>query len=247
MSLISTLHPTYAFFHNPWELGNFMVDLDRFARMIRGELEPGPKKINIHPNARDVAKFHKWALAHPDEGIALDIETAPERAGKEWGYTGKDPTRCKLKVIGIGNCEVALSYKWRNNGSRIERAFRALLEDDRVLKILHNGDWFDLRVLDRYALPVRSTFDTRDALCPQHHLSNLPTSGRPTPTTTPGRKTRATKRRVSSSRKTRRSSASTTATTVSSPRGRNVESFKKLIGSLIGSRGSTPTRGASPR
>jgi DNA polymerase I-like protein with 3'-5' exonuclease and polymerase domains len=163
MSLISTLHPTYAFFHNPWELGNFMVDLDRFARMIRGELEPGPKKINIHPNARDVAKFHKWALAHPDEGIALDIETAPERAGKEWGYTGKDPTRCKLKVIGIGNCEVALSYKWRNNGSRIERAFRALLEDDRVLKILHNGDWFDLRVLDRYALPVRSTFDTRDA------------------------------------------------------------------------------------
>ena len=160
MSLIVTHHPTLAFFHDPFSLGAFLIDLDRFSRMTKGKLEPGPKRININPKSSDVRRFHKWALRTHSE-IAVDIETAPEHPDRPW--TGKDPTRAKLKIVGIGNTEEALSHRWTDGSKKIERALKTLLEDTQVTKILQNGDWFDLRVFVRYGVTPVNCHDTRDA------------------------------------------------------------------------------------
>ena len=162
MRIIPSWHPTYAFFRNPYEWATFDVDLDRFARMIRGELEAGPKHINITPSVRAVSLFHKRALRNK-EPVALDIETVPRRPGKEWGYTGKKPTEAKLQLLGLGFCDEAMSLQWGFGTSAVERAVKALLEDTRVVKILQNGDYFDLIVLRRFGVTVNNVVDTRDA------------------------------------------------------------------------------------
>lgn len=161
MTLITTWHPTFALFKNPYEAGPFVIDLDRFARAIRGKLIAGPKRINIRPTAAHVNAYRRRARA-TGEPVATDIETRPE-AGDADGFTGKDPTRCRLKAVGLGFADEGLSFIWRDAGPALRRAVRRLLQDPRITKVFHNGDWFDLRVLRRYGVPVRNVFDTRDA------------------------------------------------------------------------------------
>lgn len=161
MTLITTWHPTFALFRNPYEAGAFVLDMDRFARAIKGQLVAGPRRININPTAADVIAYHKRAL-RTGEYVAVDIETRPE-SGDSVGFTGKDPTRCRLKAVGLGFCDEGLSFIWREGLPSVRRALRNLLADQRVTKTFHNGDWFDLRVLSRYGIRVRSVFDTRDA------------------------------------------------------------------------------------
>lgn len=146
MSLLVTWHPAFAAFKAPREMGVFAVDVDRFARMIRGQLEPSPYVIT-EPTARDVRR-----LVKESEFIAVDIETRPE--SKEEPWTGKDPTRAKLKTIGLGNCEWGLSTVWVG-GRLVEKAIVEVLENPRILKVLQNGPWFDLRILARYGIEVR--------------------------------------------------------------------------------------------
>lgn len=93
--------------------------------------------------------------------VSLDIETGPETREEPW--TGKDPTRAKLRTIGFGTAEWGLSYKWGTNRA-VEHAIRQLLSSERgPVVVLHNGPWFDLRVLVRYGLSVLRWEDTRDA------------------------------------------------------------------------------------
>ena len=154
--VIPSFHPTFAFFYSPFELGAFMADLDRFARMIHGKLEKPPHSIIIQPTVADVKRMFREPV------VAVDIETAPMRKGKKWQFTGKDPTRARLKTIGLGCKTWGLSYWWKGDGNAVERAIKAGLADPRIKKIGHNYTWFDDRVLRRYGITTRNLEDTRD-------------------------------------------------------------------------------------
>src|SRR5690606_6252188 len=56
-----------------------------------------------------------------------------------------------------------VSHWWTDGRKRVEREIKRILEDPNIVKVFHNGDWFDLRVLQRYGIRVRNVFDTRDA------------------------------------------------------------------------------------
>ena len=155
MALIGTWTPGYAIHRNPYEWGAFSLDLQRFARLVRGTTVPPPARIITNPSAQDV-----FDLVASSPYIAVDIETAPETDETPW--TGKDPTRATLKTIGLGTADAGLSHRWCGNGCPVERAIRQVLADRAITKVFHNGPWFDLRVLARFQFPVNNWEDTRD-------------------------------------------------------------------------------------
>ena len=95
--------------------------------------------------------------------MAVDIETVPRKPGKEWRYTGKKPTEAKLQLLGIGFPDEGLSLLWGFGNSAVEVAMKKLLADPRIVKVLQNGDYFDLIVLKRFGVEVINVEDTRDA------------------------------------------------------------------------------------
>lgn len=153
MSLIATWSPAFALFKQPWETGHFNIDVDRFARMIRGQLRAGPSRLEIRPRAEDVAAVVQ------NGRVAVDIECGPEHPDRPW--TAKYPARARLRTIGLGNSEWALSYRWHEDAG-VATAIGNLLDDNRVLKVYQNGPYYDIPVLDRYSLRTRNMRDTRD-------------------------------------------------------------------------------------
>jgi DNA polymerase I-like protein with 3'-5' exonuclease and polymerase domains len=161
--LILTWHPTYAFFRNPYEWGAFRIDVDRFARLLRGEIPHlGARWRITEVTAGHVKKLHEWALADPERFVTLDIESMPASYDKD-GYTGKDALQCELDLVGLGNLTGGMSIDWRRSSKSVRLAAKKLLADRRVLKVWQNGPWFDERVLLRYGLVVNNAEDTRDA------------------------------------------------------------------------------------
>lgn len=159
MPLIITFNPAFAFFHNPYEYGAFEADLFRFVRLINGTLEPGPTRLETSPTVEDV-----FNVARNVPFISVDVETWPENSAEPW--TGKDPLRARLRKVGLGNTEWGLSHQW-STSHKVEVAIKRVLEDTNILKVAHNWDWFDDRVLKRYgihATPVEDTRDLRRAL-----------------------------------------------------------------------------------
>lgn len=152
-----TWHPTFAFFHNPYEYGAFDIDLERFARIILGKVQRKPTVLSIVPKVRHL----KQLLRECPGVIAVDIETAPEHPDRP--YTGKDPTRARLKTVGLGNYIHGVSQWWTDGSKQVEKEIKRILADPKIIKVFHNADWFDLRVLARYGIDVRNVFDTRDA------------------------------------------------------------------------------------
>lgn len=155
MSSIITWHPTFACFHAPYEWGTFVEDVHRFGRLVRKELKPGIKNLVIRPKLTTLER-----IAYASDFVAVDIETGPLTREAPW--TGKDPTRATLRTVGIGNEWEGASVVWREARPEVLQFLKDLLGDPRVLKIFHNGPWFDLRVLARYGVPVRNYLDTRD-------------------------------------------------------------------------------------
>lgn len=150
--LILTWHPTYARFYNPWKAGEFVTDLGRFKRLVEGRLERDPT-TNIRPSIADVAALAKSKV------LAVDIETRAE-PGRP-AHEGKDPTRAGLRTIALGNTLHGVAYWWGSNLG-VQRAIARILADPSVLKIFHNGHFFDLRVLARYGVKVVNVADTKD-------------------------------------------------------------------------------------
>lgn len=152
MTLITTWNPGYVYFTNPYEWGAFEVDLERFKRLIDGKLERAPRILPA--TAANVRHFYQAGW------VAVDIETAAEHPDRSW--TGKNPLRAKLKLLGLGNEHVGLSI----HPTKHRRAFneaKRLLADERVTKVFQNGDWFDLRNLAKHGIVVRGPIeDTRD-------------------------------------------------------------------------------------
>ncbi len=151
--LILTWHPTYAMFRNPWVEADFLADMDRFARAIRGQLKPLPKAV-IRPTLAQIRSLRKAKF------ITLDIETGARHPDVPW--TGKDPTQAKLKVIGLGTPDCGYAMWWDDQSPAIKQEVRRLLADPKLLKVLQNGHWFDLRILRRLGYVVKNVKDTRD-------------------------------------------------------------------------------------
>lgn len=169
-NLLLTWHPTYAAFYNPWKAGEFVNDLERFKRLQDGTLERAPKLV-IRPSVKDVARLVSQAKKKYDGVVACDIETrAPDG---EPDYFGKDPTRAALKTICLATPEFGIAHWWGSNMA-VQRLFIKWLQDKTLLKVFHNGWFFDLRVLARYGIvpaPVRDTRDMRRAVSATSRLS----------------------------------------------------------------------------
>ena len=158
MPKIHALHPNTAFFGLPREGGTFVEDVKRWGRMIRGELGPDLMNAKANGTAEDFEKLRRQGL----EGVplAVDIETGAENSDEPW--TGIDPTRARLKTIAIGTTEWGVSVCWADAPATVQETIRRILACEGILKVFHNGPWFDLRVLHRYKLPVRRWEDSRD-------------------------------------------------------------------------------------
>jgi hypothetical protein len=152
-----TFRPELAYFWAPHEWECFDIDVRRFGRLIRGELE-APPRIEFTEQTEPLMEVVRRALA---EGwVAFDIETAP--TGSEEPWTGKDPTRAKLRTISLGWPDFGYSFFVDRAGREAMSAMARLLASDKALKVGHNIVWFDNRVLARHGLPVSNFIDTRD-------------------------------------------------------------------------------------
>lgn len=149
---IASWHPTYAYFHNPYEWGAFEVDVQRFGRLIRRELKTKPSHLVTNPTVQDIYDVVE------DGWVSPDIETAPENANEPW--TGKDPTRARIKVVGLGNPEWGLSFEWVPANQQLINAYLYVLEN--YVTVWMNGPWFDHRVLRRYGAKIGKWEDIRD-------------------------------------------------------------------------------------
>jgi len=158
MPLLLALHPTTAFFGLPREGGTFIEDVKRWGRMMRGELGPDLLNAKAAGTYDDFAKLMERGLE--GEPLAVDIETGAARPDEPW--TGKDPTRAALKTIAVGTTDGGVSVCWADAPSDVKDLIRQMMADRRITKIFHNGPWFDLRVMARYAIPVSNWQDSRD-------------------------------------------------------------------------------------
>lgn len=150
---IATWHPTYAFFHNPYEWAAFEIDLARFSRLMNGTLRDKPFRLEIRPTVDDILSVHQGPY------VSVDVETAPESPDMSW--TGKDPTRAKLKVVGLGNENWGLSFHWGNGNGKLMEAFQKVVLARTTVWM--NGAWFDHRTLRRYGVRIGRWEDIRDA------------------------------------------------------------------------------------
>jgi uracil-DNA glycosylase family 4 len=173
---ISSWHPTYAAFRNPFEWGAFELDLARYRRLMDGRLKARPSKLITSPTLRDVAQVVKDAKGLP----ALDIETAPEHPDRGW--TAKDPLRAKLCLVGLGCEDWGLSVDWNRASDSMKQALLDVVRgisidglkrdvDGNVVRatpqppsiLTHNGPWYDHRNLAKYGFRLNRFWeDTRD-------------------------------------------------------------------------------------
>lgn len=160
---IQTWHPTFAIFYNPFEWGAFSIDVDRFARLIRGQLRPGPSALLTKPTVLDLREVFKSWHGHG----TVDIETAPQTWDQPW--TGKDPTRARIRTIGLGNPEWGVSFE-ASRSALMDEAKRLIAK---YLTVWQNGPWFDHRVLRRYGFKIGRWHDIRDMRRAQSSTSRL--------------------------------------------------------------------------
>ena len=158
MPKIHALHPNTAFFGLPREGATFVEDVKRWGRMIRGQLGPDLMNAKANGTADDFMKL--WRQGQEGVPLAVDIETGAESKAEPW--TGLDPTRARLKTIAIGSTKWGVSVSWADAPKEVQAIIKGILGDPTILKVLHNGPWFDLRVRRRYRMAVRRWEDTRD-------------------------------------------------------------------------------------
>jgi uracil-DNA glycosylase family 4 len=155
-NVIVTYDPTYAYFRNPYVWGTFDLDMVRFRKLISGTCEPGPTELNITPSVGDLQRLVREANGF----LACDIETTSSHPDKH--YEGKDPTRAVLKTIGFGIPTWGVSIWWETITPEVETEVKRILLDVNLVKIFHNGYFFDIPVLRRHGFIVANVEDTRD-------------------------------------------------------------------------------------
>lgn len=167
INAIITWAPSYAYFTNPYEWSVFDVDLKRYSRLLGNGLEPNPRQINVAPSAEDLVSLVRGSGG----AIAVDIETLPCHPDQPW--TGKDPTKAVLRSVQFGNEEEAISFLWEDATHELQQATKEVLENQDIVKVFHNGYFFDIRILRRYGMSTVNVEDTRDMRCALSATSQL--------------------------------------------------------------------------
>jgi hypothetical protein len=138
---IWTWHPTFALFREPYAWGAFSIDLARFKRLITNKLKPGPEKLITEPTLQDIRDVVL------DGKVSVDVETAPRHPDERW--TGKDPRRAKLKVLGLGNRHWGLAFPVGDR--RYARHLQLAIELIEQVDIIgQNFLWFDRPIIARH-------------------------------------------------------------------------------------------------
>lgn len=158
---IATWSPYDATAKNPYRWGAWRADINRFARLVSGSVEL-PPDIQINCTVEQVKEFHA-NLLYTGEDCAVDIETGPERPEEPW--TGKAPTRAKLRSIAFGTAHKGISIHYETASFDVWQECVRILTDHRIKRVYHNGYWFDLPILARVTGDMRvymNVEDTRD-------------------------------------------------------------------------------------
>lgn len=168
---IQTFNPSFAFFFAPYEWGTFSVDVQRFGRLMRGELREFTRTLQIRPSSGMLRAYFETALKHKWD-LGCDIETGaapgdlpdPDKPGHTLRRTGLNPLTATLKTIAFGDAETrhGLAIEWGTADILTKRLVSRALRSPRLVKVFHNGPWFDHRVLERYGMRVVRWEDTRD-------------------------------------------------------------------------------------
>jgi uracil-DNA glycosylase family 4 len=138
---IWTWHPTYALFREPYAAGAFAVDLARFKRLLTRKLRPGPERLVTEPTLKDIRDVIL------DGRVSVDVETAPRHPDQRW--TGKDPRRARLKVLGLGNRHWGLAFPVSD--ARYARHLQVAIELlEQTTIIGQNFIWFDRPIIARH-------------------------------------------------------------------------------------------------
>lgn len=138
---IWTWHPTFALFREPYAWGAFSVDLARFKRLLTGKLKPGPEKLITEPTLKDIRDVVL------DGKVSVDVETAPRHPDERW--TGKDPRRARLKVLGLGNRHWGLAFPVGDR--RYQQHLQLAIELMEQVDIIgQNFIWFDRPIIARH-------------------------------------------------------------------------------------------------
>lgn len=153
--LVTTHRPESALFWNTKESEAFWVDVQRFGRAVAGKLHPAPT-IKIDEDGLSAC----LRTVYERKWVAFDIETMP--VGKDEPWTGKDPTRARLRTISLGWEDVGYAFLWAALSPTGQEAVRAALQNPDVVKVGMNIVWFDNRVLERYGIAVTNFIDCRD-------------------------------------------------------------------------------------
>lgn len=166
MSWLATYTPAFACFGQPYQYGTLLEDVKHFAQMLKGKT-PEPHAYKAATCVADL----EFLMKQPQ--FSVDIETGPEHPDRSW--TGKDPTRATIKMIGFGTETQCVSILWSviQRDIKLRDRVALLLRSSAYLKILQNGQWFDIRVLARYGFKVKRYMDTRDMRRAQSSTSRL--------------------------------------------------------------------------
>lgn len=157
---IGAYHPTYAFFHNPYEWGSFTVDLGRFSRLIHGNLTPDVPLVLRGGDLKELKAIYRWALTRGY--VSVDLETHPAK-GDEVGFTAKDPMRAGINLLSVGVPNAGLSVRWSLLTKQAKQLLKKMMADPRLAKVGQNIRWFDEHILRRHGLPLKGRIvDVRD-------------------------------------------------------------------------------------
>ena len=155
---VQSWHPTYAFYYNPYEWGTFSIDLDRFSRLMMNQIR-SYRELCINTDFPALLAFLNDATREKLP-ISVDIETGPARGDppdpKKPGHTLRrtalNPLTATLKTISLGTVDRGHALYWPKAGVKTRMLIKKVLEDPKIVKVVHNGHWFDLRVLERYGM-----------------------------------------------------------------------------------------------
>jgi uracil-DNA glycosylase family 4 len=159
-----TFHPAYVL-RSPQHGPTFRADLERFARLVRGEAAPGAatrSKI-----VRTTSQL-KWLLKKLEQApvISFDIETSSEGSGKTLRYHKPWDPEGKIVMVGFSwepgmGVAVPIHHAetpWKDP-DRVLRLFKRALENRAKKIIAHNGK-FDCTWMAWFGIFIRLTFDT---------------------------------------------------------------------------------------
>lgn len=163
-TVLPTVHPAFVLRSDTW-LPILKLDLDRVARLLRGEVKlVDAESYRVEATRKGVRE----ALAALGGTVAVDIETAPSSPG---GNDGADPLRNRILCVGLSDGERSVVvYPFRHTHAPLLSRYFARC----TAVVMHNGYNFDQIALRRNGVEIPEGI-LEDTLLAHHTFaSHLP-------------------------------------------------------------------------